>query len=150
MQIKLVHTPINLPCRPLDLCIQLRELISHPSFLNALCPSLSLSLFANLGDFKFSCPIFFPSSFFALNLGRCLRRNSLSLSLLTSIHVTWVGMGFVVCLLMAFGQLVWKNALALIYKAGNGGLLTYIFIEKGSLHCSFIFNDHRPRRRRRR
>jgi hypothetical protein len=35
-------------------------------------------------------------------------------------------MDFVVCLLMAFGQLVlgpWKNALALIYKAGNGGCL---------------------------
>jgi hypothetical protein len=28
---------------------------------------------------------------------------------LTSIHVTWVGMDFVVCLLMTFGQLVWVH-----------------------------------------
>lgn len=130
MQIKLVHTSINLPCRPLDLCIQLLELISHPSFLNALCPSLlplflSLFLFANLGDFKFSCPIFFYFFLFCTEF-RQVPQKKLSLSLLTSIHVTWVGMDFVVCLLMAFGQLVlgpWKNALALIYKASNGGCL---------------------------
>jgi hypothetical protein len=78
--------------------------------------SLSLSLFANLGDFKFSCPIFIPSFFFATEFRQVPQKN-LSLSL--DIHTCNMG-GDGFCCVPSFGQLVWKKALALggcLYKS---------------------------------